>query len=115
MPIIEALGGEASRDCQAYLGTYAPRWLSLDEYYFMLSDAYIVSDACNSLVVIISTIIVIIIIPSIIITTISMHVDEYDRLLNEAYPIVKLQNKYHSQGIYVTILTYRRFFLTCKL
>jgi len=60
MPIIEALGGEASRDCQAYL-------------------------------------------------------DEYDRLLNEAYPIVKLQNKYHSQGIYVTILTYRRFFLTCKL
>jgi len=66
-------------------------------------------------VVIISTIIIIII-PSIIITTIiSMHVDEYDRLLNEAYPIVKLQNKYHSQGIYVTILTYRRFFLTCKL
>ena len=63
---------------------------------------------------------VVIIIPSIIIiiiiiTTITMHVDEYDRLLNEAYPIVKLQNKYHSQGIYVTILTYRRFFLTCKL
>ena len=63
--------------------------------------------------IIISTIIII---PSIIITTIiPMHVDEYDLLLNEAYPIVKLQNKYHSQGIYVTILTYRRFFLTCKL
>ena len=44
-----------------------------------------------------------------------MSIGEYDRLLHEAYPIVKIQNKYHSQGIYVTILTYRRFFMICKM
>lgn len=60
LPIIEALGGESSSDCQTYL-------------------------------------------------------NEYDRLLYEAYPIVKVNNKYISGGKYITIMPFKRFFLVCKL
>lgn len=43
------------------------------------------------------------------------YLNEYDRLLYEAYPIVKVNNKYHSSGKYLTIMPFKRLFLVCKL
>jgi trans-aconitate methyltransferase len=60
LPIIEALGGEGTANCQTYLG-------------------------------------------------------EYDRLLHEAYPIVKVQNKHMPNGRHITIMPFKRFFMVCKL
>ncbi|KAJ1414461.1 S-adenosyl-L-methionine-dependent methyltransferase [Ochromonadaceae sp. CCMP2298] len=59
LPIIEALGGEDTADCQNYL-------------------------------------------------------NEYDRLLYEAYPAVKLNNKYVSDR-YISLFTFKRMFIVCKM
>lgn len=60
LPVIDALGGENSANCQAYL-------------------------------------------------------NEYDRLLHEAYPIVKVQNKYFVNGKHLTLMPFKRLFIVCKL
>jgi len=43
------------------------------------------------------------------------YVNEYNRLLYEAYPVVRLVNKITSFEEYVTLMPYRRQFIVCKL
>lgn len=40
--------------------------------------------------------------------------NEYDRLLEEHYPVVQVKNKYHSTGKQVVLMPFKRFFLVCK-
>lgn len=42
------------------------------------------------------------------------YLTEYDRLLEEEYPILNVKNKYHSQGKLVVLMPFKRFFLVCK-
>lgn len=42
------------------------------------------------------------------------YLNEYDRLLEEQYPILNVKNKYHSQGKLVVLMPFKRFFLVCK-
>lgn len=43
------------------------------------------------------------------------YLNEYDRLLYEAYPILKVNNKYYASGKYLTIMPFNRLFMVCKL
>lgn len=42
------------------------------------------------------------------------YLTEYNRLLEEEYPPVLVQNKYLLQGKYVTLMPFKRFFIICK-
>lgn len=54
------------------------------------------------------------------------YLDEYDRLLQEAYPILKLNSHHHQQhqnsldskgaaGKYITLMPFKRMFIVCRM
>jgi trans-aconitate 2-methyltransferase len=40
---------------------------------------------------------------------------EYNRLLEETYPILTIKNKYHNTGKMITLMPFKRFFMVCKV